>query len=668
MKKRLLLMLTLVFALLLIFASCDDDAPKNYLVSFDSNGAEEYSTRLVPEGTTVSRPESPTRAGYTFLGWFNGDVEWKFDTDKVTSDLKLTAKWNRITYNVIFDSNGGSEVSPQVAYYGEHISRPSNPTKKDHRFVAWYNGDTVWNFETDRVADYTTLTAKWDPFPTYTVSFDSQGGSSVESQYVVESYTASMPKAPTKQNSKFLGWFWNDEEWIFDSNPITDNIILVAKWETVITYTVTFNSNGGSEVAQQNIPEGGKLNYVVPQPPSNQSVFLGWFDANNKEWDFSKEVTSNMMLTAKWRNYYTVYFNTDGAGELPPVVVEGGNKIPLPKALTKEGHKFIEWQFGGVKWDFDNRTVSSDIDLIAIWEPLATFTVSFDTMGADTAKPADQHIVEGNKITEPVKPEKADNIFVGWAIKDSTVFWDFDKHAVTSNVALVAIWQPIPRYTVEFVSALTSHESQDVLENKTANEPGVPARQGNFRFDGWYVYNVDTDTVGAKWDFATPITKNITLVANWVEVVTVTFVLDFGDRTETYRTVSVDKMSLIPNPAEPKKDGYLFRGWNDENGTPWNFNVVADEDITLTAKMLKAYTVVFDFDSSVIDRENYVIIVAEGEKIPKIAKPDPKDPYEFDEWIIDGVDRAWDFDEDVVQGNVRLVATYSIFTPIDQWG
>lgn len=666
MKKRLLIMLTLLFALLLVFASCDDEV-KNYSVSFDSNGAEEYSTRLVPAGSPVSRPESPTRAGYTFLGWFNGDVEWKFDTDKVTSDLKLTAKWDRITYNVIFDSNGGSAVSPQVAYYGEHISRPANPTKKDHRFIGWYNGEALWNFETDRVADYTTLTAKWDPFPTYTVSFDSQGGTSVESQYVVESYMASVPKAPTKANSKFIGWFWNDVEWLFDQNPITDNIILVAKWEPVITYTVTFNSNGGSEVATQNVPKGGKLNYVVPQPPSNQSVFLGWFDEYDKEWDFNKEVPNNMTLTAKWRNYYTVYFNTDGAGDLDPVIVEGGNKIPLPKTLTKAGHKFVEWQFGGVKWDFENRTVSSDVDLIAVWAPLQTFTIKFDTLGAETEKPADQYIVEGNLVTEPAKPKKTENVFLGWAVKDTTIFWDFDKHAATGNITLIAVWQPIPRYTVEFISAGSTLSSQSILENNKANEPAAPRLDG-YRFDGWHTYNVDTGAVGAKWDFNTPITQNVSLIANWIEVVDVTFVLDFGDRTEVYRTLTVDKMSLIPIPAEPKKDGYLFRGWNDENGTPWNFNIVADKDITLTARMLKAYTVVFDFDTNVIDRENYVITVGEGEKIPKIENPNPKDPYEFDEWIIDGVDSAWDFDNDVVQGNVRLIATYSIFTPIDKWG
>jgi uncharacterized repeat protein (TIGR02543 family) len=298
MKKSKLL-LCVLFALIFVFAfaACKGEATY-YTVSFDSAGGSAVQDRAIENGSVIIEPDAPTRTGYTFAGWYNGETKWNFETDTVKSDIKLTAKWDRIPHTVTFNSDGGSAVDNQTVYNGNLIEAPQNPTKANHRFIGWYKDDVAWDFAFNTVTADITLTAKWEAIITYTVSFNSDGGSAVTEQIVEKGLKAAEPTAPTKAGYAFDGWYNGETRWNFAADTVTSNVTLTAKWK--VTLTVTFNSNGGSEVAAIEVPIGDKISR--PTVSKTNGILIGWFIGDSDvEWDFDTDVvTEPITLRAEW--------------------------------------------------------------------------------------------------------------------------------------------------------------------------------------------------------------------------------------------------------------------------------------------------------------------------------------------------------------------------------
>ena len=126
-------------------------------------------------------------------GWF------LLKNDKPTKEIE------KETYKVIFDTAGGTPVEEQVIKEGENVKEPIEPTKENHIFIEWQLDGELFDFSAKIEKDI-TLVAKWEEekkeaetVKKYTVKFDSNGGSSVKSQTVVEGKTATKPAKPTKK-------------------------------------------------------------------------------------------------------------------------------------------------------------------------------------------------------------------------------------------------------------------------------------------------------------------------------------------------------------------------------------------------------------------------------------------------------------------------------------
>lgn len=135
-----------------------EETRMKYTVSFDGQASGEYEY-----GDKVVKPADPTKKEtaqlyFVFDGWYNGDQKWNFDTDTVTGDLALTAKFieNKRVYTVTFDGESTAEYN-----YGDKIVKPEDPTKEGHKFVGWYKGSLAWNFDEYTVTENVELTAKW---------------------------------------------------------------------------------------------------------------------------------------------------------------------------------------------------------------------------------------------------------------------------------------------------------------------------------------------------------------------------------------------------------------------------------------------------------------------------------------------------------------------------
>ncbi len=129
-----------------------------YAVKFDSKGGSSVKAVSVAEGDKVARPANPTRSGYSFEGWYLGNVKYDFNK-AVTSNITLTARWKATTVTVKFDSNGGSKVSSKKVQPGKTVSKPKT-TRAKYTFLGWYKGSKKFNFKT-KVTSNITLKAKW---------------------------------------------------------------------------------------------------------------------------------------------------------------------------------------------------------------------------------------------------------------------------------------------------------------------------------------------------------------------------------------------------------------------------------------------------------------------------------------------------------------------------
>ena len=162
--NRTLLILSAIFVLISLFASCSGTATPDtpvtfYTVTFDSDGGSSVESQSVESGKKATKPAAPTKSGYEFDGWYIDDIQYDF-SNEVTANITLKAKWSIIYYIVMFDSNGGSIVPYQTVEANKTVSKPENPTYYGYNFIDWYIGDTVYDFSSPVTSDI-TLTAKW---------------------------------------------------------------------------------------------------------------------------------------------------------------------------------------------------------------------------------------------------------------------------------------------------------------------------------------------------------------------------------------------------------------------------------------------------------------------------------------------------------------------------
>jgi uncharacterized repeat protein (TIGR02543 family) len=218
---------------------------------------------------------------------------------------------------------------------------------------------------------------------TYTVTFNSNGGSSVDSQYVIPNGKATQPTAPTQAHYTFVRWCSDsglNSAYDFNS-AITGNTTLYAEW--LPDWVVTFVSNGGSSVATQYVVPGNTA--TLPDPGSVWSghVFEGWYSDSGLTavYDFDASVTADTTLYAKWTSVssYTLTYNADANGTItgttPQTVTSGGNGTAVT-AKPNSGYRFVKWS--------DNSTSNPRTDSNVISN--ITVTASFD-LSTDTISP-----------------------------------------------------------------------------------------------------------------------------------------------------------------------------------------------------------------------------------------------------------------------------------------
>lgn len=154
------------------------------------------------------------------------------------------------TLEATFTADGTTFAQPQTINRGEKFTKPTEPSKENHTFAGWYNGDEKFDFDADttNAPNVLELVAKWD-INQYTVKFVSEHGDAPTSQNVPYNETADDPGKLTAEGYTFIGWYADEaHNTKFDfSTPITSDTKVYAKWEKnapVLPDTYALNVSG----------------------------------------------------------------------------------------------------------------------------------------------------------------------------------------------------------------------------------------------------------------------------------------------------------------------------------------------------------------------------------------------------------------------------------------
>ena len=364
-----------------------------------------------------------TRAGYTQVGWSTvdgGEKVYGFEDIYTKNEaLTLYPVWNTNKYTITFDTNGGSEIAPITQDYGTEITAPDNPTRKGYTFKGWDK-----EIPETMPADNITVKAQWE-INQYTITFDTNGGSEIAP--ITQDYGTEItaPDNPTRKGYTFKGW---DKE-IPETMP-AENITVKAQWE-INQYTITFDTNGGSEIAPITQDYGTEI--TAPDNPTRKGyTFKGW----------DKEIpetmpAENITVKAQWEiNQYTITFDTNGGSEIAPITQDYGTEITAPANPTRKGYTFKGWDK-----EIPKTMPAENITLKAQWE-INQYTITFDTNGGSEIAPITQDY--GTEITAPDKPTRKGYTFKGW---DKEI----PKTMPAENITITARWKDTEKPTGEII-------------------------------------------------------------------------------------------------------------------------------------------------------------------------------------------------------------------------
>ena len=330
-----------------------------YTITFDTNGGNEIDSITLDYGTEITAPDNPTRKGYTFKGW-DKEIPETMPADNIT----VKAQWEINQYTITFDTNGGSEIAPITQDYGTEITAPDNPTRKGYTFKGWDK-----EIPETMPADNITVKAQWE-INQYTITFDTNGGSEIAP--ITQDYGTEItaPDKPTRKGYTFKGW---DKE-IPETMP-AENMTVKAQWE-INQYTIAFDTNGGSEIAPITQDYGTEI--TTPDNPTRKGyTFKGW----------DKEIpetmpAENITVKAQWEiNKYTITFDTNGGSEIAPITQDYGTEITAPDNPARKGYTFRGWDK-----EIPETMPAENLTITARWR--------------DTEKPTGEIIIGTNKWNE----------------------------------------------------------------------------------------------------------------------------------------------------------------------------------------------------------------------------------------------------------------------------
>ncbi len=521
------------------------------------------------------------------------------------------------TVTIAFDSNGGAgSMSPVSGEEGTTTDLPKSEfTREGCTFDGWNtsadgSGVGYADEQTDVSFSNMTLYAQWkqdEPeVVMHTVTFNANAEDAT-GETAAQTSASGTQVALTANGFSRAGYAF--EEWNTQADgkgtPYGDgatydfaaDLELYAQWTSTspAEHTVAFESNGGSEVADQTVTDGQKAK--KPEDPTYEGhTFDGWFadEALTQAYDFGASVTSDLTLYAKWTTKTSkVTFKSNGGTKIDPQTVEYGGVVVEPVEPTRTGWIFDGWYKDAEcteEYDFASE-VTSNLTLHAKWTA-KKLTVKFETNGGSSVK--SQKVTYNKTVEEPDDPTKDGYDFVGW-FSDKALKTEYSFAAkVTKDLTLYAKWEksssepsdPSDPETDELTITFDKNadDATGTMAPQTAKKGESFAVNANaFTRSGYYFasWNTKADGTGTSVPDKAKVklNSNVTLYAQWqsgeapvaTDELTITFNKNADDATGTMNPQTAKKgESFQINANAFTRPGYTFSAWNtqpDGSGT-----------------------------------------------------------------------------------------------------
>lgn len=422
------------------------------------DGADVISTFTVDKGATLdetSKPANPEKEGYVFAGWYtNVDLTDKYNFDlPVTADLKLYAKFEESaaveTQTVTFMKDAETLFDTSVVKKGNTVGVPAEPTNDGYSFAGWYTDvkcTTAYDFNLPVNTDI-TLYAKW--LAKYTVSFDTDGGSTVESQTVVTGNKATKPAVnPTKKGYNFVGWYTDNTyttEFDFENTIITDNTTIYAKFEDTSIIRLngyTFNKistleglTTGYYVIGGYISNSNEYKYMI----SDMNTTKSFKSSDNPTEFYEIKLKGNSVTIKNSKNMYIIS-NTEKSVSLSekektiftPVVNADGFKLKVTGSLN--------FQFNPSAKIFTSYTSKQQDLTLFKAQNVKPFYVTFK--GPNNEELNKEEMLPHQKAPEFEAPNKPGHKFMGWYNEATDAKYDFTTE-LSEETVLVAKYEAL---------------------------------------------------------------------------------------------------------------------------------------------------------------------------------------------------------------------------------
>lgn len=638
-----------------------------YSIAFNANnGSGTMANQSITHGVAINlNANLYTRANYVFHRWATnadgtGTTYNNLTQVTLTAGTTLYAQWTANTYVVTYNYNnptgGNSTSSASFTTAGSPIVLPT-PTKTGYTFAGWYSDSALANSIGSAGANYSptgaTLAlnayAKWTAIDyTFTYDANSADSGSVPTETSKQITQTATIKANTgnlvRAGYTFGGW--NTQSDGTGTNYLSgslftvgsSNVTLYAKW-SANTYTITYNSNGGTGNAQRSSTNVTSDSYTtggsaiaLPGVGTLERAgytFTGWNTSaagtgtNRLENDVYTTV-SNTTLYAKWSPItYSISYdgNTSDGGSTPST---GGYTTGQASPYSVAANTFTKTLnvFGGWNTAVDgsgtsyspgaNITTLSNIVLYATWIPQYTlhYAINGGTVTSGSL-PTDRLYDTGTSVGPVFSAiSRTGYTFGGWS-NGATTIASGGSFTIVEDSVLTAIWTPI-NYAISYDSdggsTPPSSTTKQIGQSYTV---GASVSKSGYNFAGW---SNGSSVVGAGAGIVMG-SSDVTYTAQWVaQIYTITYDWNGGrgtavaDVNYTFGTSAI----TLPLVGDRVKDGYTFAGWSEStNGSLLSLTYIPSQSRTLYALWnLGNFTVTYDAGRGIV--ANSTVAVQNG--------------------------------------------------------
>lgn len=299
---------------------------KKYTVTFVDHDGTTLQEVVVKKGSTVTEPTSPSRDGYTFVGWDN-------DLSNITSDVIINAVYKKNQYTITFDTDGGSKIDQYTLDYKNVVVAPNNPTKEGYVFIGWDK-----EIPSNMPAENLTFKAVWSPIQC-TITFNDPSIESIKAKY---DQTITLPTLE-KEGHIFNGWLYNDE--LYNGEIVVKGNMELTPSFTANTYVVTVDLCNDLENVTFEFAYGQTLSDLkISLIPSYEGYRFNelYYDSEYKNIvKYRKSITEDFTIYVKWDKIYKIEYNLN----------EGYITEDLPSEYIEEDVKYLDLEFKNPKKD-----------------------------------------------------------------------------------------------------------------------------------------------------------------------------------------------------------------------------------------------------------------------------------------------------------------------------